>query len=394
MKKEKSKNYAWIVLLVASIAIFSLSYTQYLISPISKDIMAKFSLNNSQFASIFSAPMVPAIFLSLASGVLVDRFGVKIVISVGLIISAVGTVLRMTAGTYGSLFATMAMTGLGAAFLNANGAKIFGEWFPSEKVSRVMGIFLMASTLGMTIGMGTTAMLNSIYYAFLISAIISTIAAIVWIIFMKNPSYTTAEKQRTLPIGKCLKVVVKSLPVWLVGLSLMFVLGTVVTISSFLPAALISKGISAVSSGAYASMVTIGSLIGSILAPALASKLKNTKGLIFSLAMIAAIFTAFSWNLPEGFVLSICLFITGAAAGGLMPILMSIPIRLKEIGSAYAGTAGGFTGTLQLLGAVVIPTYIVVPLAGNNTAMLFILAGICMALVCILSFMFPDLDKH
>ncbi|MDW8803121.1 MFS transporter [Clostridium sp. A1-XYC3] len=394
MENKKTKNYAWVILIVACLAIFSPSYTQYQLSPIYKDLITKFSLSNSQFTSVFSAPMIPAVFLSLIAGLLVDRFGVKVVITVALTISAIGTTLRITAGTYSILFISMLMAGFGATFLNANGAKILCGWFPTEKVSMVMGVFLAASNIGMTIGMGTTAMIPSISNAFFIAAVISIIVVIIWIIFMKNPSCSIGDKPDALPIGECLKVVVKSRPVWIVGLCLMFILGANIVVSSFLPAALISRGISAVSAGVYASMVAIGSLIGCILAPAVALKLKNAKLLLFSLSITSAIFVIFSWKMPEGLLLGICLLTTGVTIGGLMPLLMSIPIRLKEIGPTYAGTAGGFTGTIQLLGAVIIPTYIVVPLSGNNTNMLFVLGGICMVLVCIVCLALPNLDKQ
>jgi NNP family nitrate/nitrite transporter-like MFS transporter len=79
--------------------------------------------------------------------------------------------------------------------------------------------------------------------------------------------------------------------------------------------------------------------------------------------------------------------------GGLMPLLMSIPVQLPEIGPVYAGTAGGFTGTLQLLGAVVIPTYIAAPIAGNNMRLFFLSGGVCMALVFVLVFFLPEPGK-
>jgi NNP family nitrate/nitrite transporter-like MFS transporter len=74
-----------------------------------------------------------------------------------------------------------------------------------------------------------------------------------------------------------------------------------------------------------------------------------------------------------------------------MPILMSIPIRLPEIGPLYAGTSGGFTSTLQLLGGVIIPSFVITPIDGANMMLYYILSGFCMLAVAGLGILIPEL---
>jgi NNP family nitrate/nitrite transporter-like MFS transporter len=81
----------------------------------------------------------------------------------------------------------------------------------------------------------------------------------------------------------------------------------------------------------------------------------------------------------------------GIFVGGGMPILLSFPMLLPEIGPVYAGTAGGFIATLQLFGAVFIPSFILAPLAGDNYTVLFILASISLFLATIVSTVLPEL---
>ena len=61
-----------------------------------------------------------------------------------------------------------------------------------------------------------------------------------------------------------------------------------------------------------------------------------------------------------------------------MPTLMGVPVQLPQIGTAYAGTAGGVVATIQIGGAVSVPSYILVPIAGENFNFLFGLGGICL----------------
>jgi NNP family nitrate/nitrite transporter-like MFS transporter len=72
---------------------------------------------------------------------------------------------------------------------------------------------------------------------------------------------------------------------------------------------------------------------------------------------------------------------------------MSLPVQLDEIGPVYAGTAGGFLATIQLIGAVVVPTYVITPIAGANMNLFFILSGGCMIITMLLIFFLPEVMK-
>ncbi len=391
----KKNFYPWIILILICLGVFIPNYAQYQLSPLAPQLIKTLGLSTSEFASVFSSTMIPAIFLSLVAGLLVDKFGIKQIIGIGYIITVIGTVCRVWSHSYITLFASMLLVGFGITFLNANGAKVIGSWFPPEKIGSRMGIFLAASTLGMTIGTGTTALLPNIQSVYMIAAALAVAFVILWFLFMKNPPRVNdhPEEKPTISILHSLKVVLKTRVVWMTGLCLMFILGCNIVISSFLPTALGQRGLSSVSAGIYAAVVTIGSLIGCLVAPVLSEKIGKTKPVMLAFAVVSVIGVAFGWLAPFGVLLSICLCITGIAMGGLMPLLMSIPIQLKEIGPVYAGTAGGVTATLQLLGAVLIPTYIIAPLAGKNMNLFFILGAVCMALVFLLIFTLPELGK-
>jgi NNP family nitrate/nitrite transporter-like MFS transporter len=85
------------------------------------------------------------------------------------------------------------------------------------------------------------------------------------------------------------------------------------------------------------------------------------------------------------------LFFTGFVTTGLTPLLVAIPIQLKEIGAKYAGTAGGVVGTIQLFGTVVIPTYILTPIVGNDFELLFYLFGVILVMFAFFSQLLPKI---
>ncbi len=85
----------------------------------------------------------------------------------------------------------------------------------------------------------------------------------------------------------------------------------------------------------------------------------------------------------------ILLFIAGYCSSGFTPIIMSLPVRLKGIGTRYGGTAGGLLATIQLGGSVVLPTYVIAPIAGTNYVLMFSLFALMMVLFCFVQLLLP-----
>lgn len=100
---------------------------------------------------------------------------------------------------------------------------------------------------------------------------------------------------------------------------------------------------------------------------------------------MSAIGVAFAWQMPGILLIALMLFFTGTFLGGTIPTLMGLPVQLESIGPVYAGTAGGVIGTIQIFGAVLIPSYVISPIAGGNFSMIFLLGGICMAVTSVIS---------
>ena len=74
---------------------------------------------------------------------------------------------------------------------------------------------------------------------------------------------------------------------------------------------------------------------------------------------------------------------------------MSMPVQDKKIGTRLGGTAGGLLATLQLGGSVVIPTYIIAPIATTaegkaNYNLMFTLFGVMILLYLFMASLLPN----
>lgn len=395
MKSTNSKtgSSSIIIAIVLFIALIVGNYFQYQLTPLAGQLMENFSITQNQFSSIFTSPMITSIVLGIVAGVLADKFGIKKVIAVALLIAACGLCIRPFAESYGPLFASMILGGLGITFLNTNLSKIIGGWYAPQQIGAIMGIIMAGNTVGQTLGTATTAMLPSITAAFWISGIAAVLVAVLWIAFVREGPYSGAEKtSQAVPFSQSLKTVLKSKNVWLVGICLAFLLGCNVALTSFLPTALQSRGYTEAAAGLVSSVMTIGSFCGTFVGPVIITKLPRMKPSLIICAIVAALCAAFGWNAPAPLV-PVILFIAGFFISALVPTFMSFPVLLPEIGPAYAGSAGGVMTTLELLGAVIIPTYIITPIAGSNFSLYFIMAAISALLMALSAIFLPELNR-
>lgn len=394
MEDSRRKRYASMALAAICIGYLAPNYAQYQLSPLATSLIEELSISASQFSSLFTAPMIPAILLSLVAGVLVDKHNPRLVVGIAFVASTIGAVLNVMGSSYGVLLVGFALTGLAASFLNSCGAKLLGSWYSPEQLSEKLGVAFAFSTVAMTVALATTAYFPNRRAAFFLSLALFVVSTIAWFALYRNPEAPHGDAADAAPaadqpgLGELLKYVMSNGRVWLVGFALFCVMGANVVMSSFVPTILQSRGIDSVAAGYYSSAYTIGSLVSCILVPMVAQKL-GTKRTLVILDVCAFAMVGFGWMAPEGFLLAAALFLAGFFVGGNMPLLMAVPIKLPGVGPELAGTAGGLVATVELLGAVILPSYVLIPAAGGNLGVAFVLAGVCMLVSCAFTLLLP-----
>ena len=172
----------------------------------------------------------------------------------------------------------------------------------------------------------------------------------------------------------------------------MCIMGCNVCLTSFLPTAMESRGISIQTAGMLTAALTVGNMAGSLAGTVLIAKVGRMKPCLLIFSLIVTVCSAIAWLLhPAGIIIT--LGATGFCFGAMMPTFMSFPALLPEIGPKYAGTATGIIATLELIGAVVIPTYIITPVAGTNFKLYFFMAGATMIICAFVILLLPELLK-
>jgi nitrate/nitrite transporter NarK len=391
--KAALSPHRWIILAVAMLAAFIGSYAQFQLPPLAYKLMPALHLSTSQFAALMGGPMTGSIFICLLGGTLADRYGVKKVVTVGLIFAVIGCTFRYAVTSFWPFLILTILAGLASGLLISNISKLFGAWFPQQQMGTIMGIFMTSPMLAMFAGTATTALFPSDASAFIFSGVLCLIILILWLVFAKNKPEGVPELPM-LPAIQYLGKAARSRSVWLAGVGMFFVMGCSMTFTSFLPNVLHDmRGIDPVRAGFYGSVSTLGGVFGSFFGPVICKRMGYMKPYLVLIALLGAAGTFWSWQLPIGAVIIVAMIIAGFLQNALAPLFLSLPMLLPEIGPRYAGSAGGIISTLQVIGAVVIPTFIVTPLAGTNATILFGLAAVCLALISIPALFLPELGS-
>lgn len=383
-KKSYSPAKKFMIFLAFAICFGAPNYTQYQFSPLGAQIIEQFSLSPVQFNSIFTAPMIPAIFTSIIAGLLVDRFGFKPVVLISILLTTIGAWTRVVAGSYSVMYIGMILVGVSAGVLSANSSKILAQLFGPEKVGVIMGLVLSISTMGLVLSMSTTTMLPSMTVAFIVAAVICTVALILWLVVIPGvkPGQSlhqapAAQAEESVSLGKMIVVVLKNKYVWFASLALFCINGAMTGMGSSVPTALQSaRGLSADAAGLVGSLMMVGNLLGSLFSPSIALKTGKFRLVLMICGAISVVGCAFAWLAPAGILLYIAMVITGYAFGSGMSMILAVAVQLPGVGPKYAGTAGGVIATLELLGGVVLPTYIASAIAGTNYHIYFIIIGL------------------
>lgn len=385
-RKKTSTARAWLVVVAACLIMFTPTYAQMQMSPIAGQLMETYSINEAQYMSVFMAPNMMPIFLAFVAGILLDRFGSKKCVLVAIAITFIGCVARVFAVGYVPFYCTSIMVGFANSFITTGSTKIMSRFFPVDKIGLPMGVLYAASSVATLIATATTAYFPSTMSAFIVSAVVAGIAVAAWAFLV--PGETKEEiaggDQADCPkIGESLKSVLTCKDVYLalIAITCLGVMGF--TIAGMLPTAMGARGMSVTDAASMASIYSIGSLVGAIATPAVTQRVKNEKVFIIALAAVLIVLFPCIWIVPVGPALWVVLVVVGLLSYGLTPVMLSLPVRFEKVGVQRAATANGLITTVQSAGITFLPGNVIIPLAGGNYLMLFVILAILAAIVLV-----------
>lgn len=152
---------------------------------------ASFGITTIEFGYLLSAYSWTYAMLQLPSGLLLDRFGVKLIGRISTFIWSAACFGSALAPGVGSFFASRLLLGVGEAPTFPGSAKAVGYWFPERERSLATAAFDGAAKLGPAIGVPLIGFLLLRFgwrWSFAFTGFISFFYFILFYLFYENPS--------------------------------------------------------------------------------------------------------------------------------------------------------------------------------------------------------------
>ena len=180
-KWKQAPWYGYVIVGLLCLGIFLPNFAQYQVTSLADRLRTEMGLSQSQYGSIATAPLLAGIILSFLSGLLMDRFGHKVLLA-AVFLTVGGVVLRAFTSGYWFMYISMLLMGFSASFVNSTTPKVAGAWFPASKVTAMMGLVLAFSNLGMALGSGTAPQFPTTQAAFRFAAGLAVVVLILWLL--------------------------------------------------------------------------------------------------------------------------------------------------------------------------------------------------------------------
>ena len=348
----------WLVLAnSALIFVVAVGYGQMHAATEANDILAELQLSLADWGALWSAISFGALVTSVLGGVLGDRFGVRRVICVGVLIMGCTLVLRGTATDFPQLYLWMFLFGVALALPFTNVPKALGLWFPQQELGLANGVVQAGYGLGGGLALLLTPLLLAQLggwreVSYLLGVVILGIA-VIWFCTVPERS-ASAGAQPAVGMKDALNRIVKIKDLWIVALCNLLMMGTFLGIMGYLPTYLQNeREMSPAAAGFVGSLVLWSYIGGALLLPALSDRLGLRRIVVGPAIAVAGACILLAAHLT-GPPLWITAILWGATAGAA-PLAFVIPLEMKGIGSAMAGSAIGIVVTAGYLGGWLSP---------------------------------------
>jgi MFS family permease len=235
------------------------------IPPISTLLVDELGFNFTQIGLLIGIWMLPGVFIALPGGLLGQRFGDKMVVTVSLGLLSIGALVLASANAFKMAFAGRLISGVGAVALNVQLTKMVNDWFEKKEISTSMGILMTAWPFGIALALFTLGHVATIWnwrVAIYLTAGYSFMSLLLVILLYHEQS---SAKPKSPTTSSSLWVISRRELTMIISAGLVWVLPNAgfIVLMGFMPALLVSNGMEIAKAGMLVSLtswVTIGSI--------------------------------------------------------------------------------------------------------------------------------------
>ncbi|MDA8411321.1 MAG: MFS transporter [Treponema sp.] len=378
----KVYGYRWAVLAVFMFVNLTIQILWISFAPITGPAAAFYGVSELQIGLLSMVFMLAFIPLSIPVSWIIDRFGFRVAVDIGVVLMGAFGLLR---GLAGSSYPLVLLATIGIAvsqpFLLNAWSTVPAKWFPARERATALGLVTLSNLVGTALGMILTPMMiegMSIPTVQLAFGAVSAVSAAAFLFLAREkpptPPCAPGMEGRALML-EGLRHALSNGSFWLFLAISFIAMGIFNGLNTWIEAIVRPRGFSPTFAGSLGALMLGGGLVGAIVLPALSDRGGRRRGfLLFALlgAIPGLLGLAFAGSGP---LLAASAFALGFFIVSIMPIGLQYAAEIT-----YPTPEGTSNGLIQLFGqGAVVFVYIMEAMktkAGSFTPSLLLGVGL------------------
>ncbi len=395
MEQNKMLPQRWLALVGMVTVLFILQFSILITAGAAVTVMTEYGFTPAQFGILCNMPFLAGVLFGILTGNLGDRYGIKKMMTIGLVVFVAGAFLRAFAVSFLPLCVASLIMGYGMAVLNANSTKAIRLWFPGESMGPAMGVYVCGASIGAGIALKIGATFATSHGAFMLCGWLSIVALVVWtVLFPSHPNENAGKNV----VGKGqFMMVMKDKNVWIISVLVFFIFACSTTEQTYVNAALSELGGGDMATASSIALVsTIAVAIGSITMPLVFARFKKFRPVMAAVCVLNGLVIVLIYVLPFGAATFGLFILQGAFLGAMLSMSKTAPALMPGIDPANLGAVGGVQSTLQNIGCWVVAGYMIAPICqaffpSTVYRAIYVGAAICSVLAAVTVMFLPEL---
>lgn len=320
--------------------------------------------------------------LSVPAGILQDKYGKRNMLNIGMLIQAVGLGLPFAHYSFGMMFASFILLGIGNTIIQVSANPLLQDVSPAEKLASYLStsqfVKAIISFAGPLLATFFATRFGDWRLVFAVYGITSILGA-VWL--SMTPIEEAKPERKPASFSSCLGLL-KNRFVAFMALSIFLIVGTEVGINTNISNILITKyGLTLEKAGVAISVFFAGETVARLLGAIILNWIKPRVFLLLT-TVVSLVGVVGVFFVPTPFLAFVAIGIIGLGTGNMFPIIFSLslekmPERANEISGLLIMSVSGGAVIPLVMGFV---STTVAPLAS------ILVVGICMLYILWVSF--------
>jgi sugar phosphate permease len=368
------RRYRWLILAAGTLSATSLAAVQTGISAILPELRDAYDLSLAQLGIVLAAANAGMVVTLLAWGIVTDRIGERLALTLGLAGAALSLVVAAETHTFGGLVASLAATGAFAASVNAAGGRAVMHWFDRDERGLALGIRQASVPLG---GFAAALALPAIVSHRSVHAAFFALAAncVIW---GALAAVVLRERELDEHVAEELRSPLRDARMWLLCGSSALVLAGQLAIMGYVVLFLHdARGLSTAHAAFVLAAVQVGGAAARIFVGRLSDRTGRRIPLFIRVSVLISVTLAVAAILVDAPLVVLIPILVVAGTFGMSWNGLSFTAAAEAAGARRSGAAIGFQQTALAIGSLVVPIWFAALVSSASWRVAFLAAAGC-----------------